>query len=276
MFDIPIDDTTFFKHWASLGINDIAGVIGKWVDKIFLLYLLAPGDFALFFNGSFEIPLFGLLISVVGSVMLIEMSKDFSSTAKIKQLFMESFRILSLVVFPLFLFFLFFRNELFAVIFKHKYDASVPIFLISILILPVRINNYSSILQYYQQGNKIMYGSLLDICIAIILMISLYPLFGTRGVAMGIVISTYCQQGYYLWQSARVLHTDILSLIPIKALLILFMIMLLLFTCLYYSLFKFTIEARLITGMIATTIIIIASLVLYFTKKQLNNNGLAA
>ncbi len=268
------DDKVYFKHWIYLGLNDVTGVVSRWIDKLLLIYLLTAADFALFFNGSFEIPLFGLLISVVGSVMLIEMSNNTSTKEKVMQLFKESFNLLSSIVFPLFLFLLFFRTELFAIIFKHKYDASIPIFLISIFILPLRINNYSSILQYYQQGNKIMHGSLLDICLALLLMVLLYPLLGTRGVALAIVIATYCQVWYYLWQSAKVLHTNILSLIPVKALTLSFTVMLLLYACLYYTLYKFTIEARLITGMIVTTIVVLVSLYFYFTKKTLNVNGL--
>lgn len=61
------DNKNFLKHWTYMGINDILGIIAKWIDKVFLLYLLTSADFAVFFNGSFEIPLFGLLISAAGS-----------------------------------------------------------------------------------------------------------------------------------------------------------------------------------------------------------------
>ena len=58
-YELVTDDKKFAKHWTYVGVNDILGIISKWIDKIFLLYLLTPADFALFFNGSFEIPLFG-------------------------------------------------------------------------------------------------------------------------------------------------------------------------------------------------------------------------
>ncbi|MEO6330035.1 MAG: oligosaccharide flippase family protein [Ginsengibacter sp.] len=270
----PLNDNRYFKHWVFLGFNDITGVLSRWIDKLLLVYLLTPAEFALFFNGSFEIPLFGLLVSVAGSVMLIEISKSLSAKTKVIHLFTESFRLLSLIVFPLFLFLLFFRTELFAVIFKNKYDASIPIFLISIFILPIRINNYGSILQYYQQGNKIMAGSVLDIGVAIILMILLYPFFGTGGIALAIVTATYCQVFYYMWQSAKVLHTAILSLIPIKALTVTFLITLVLYACLYYSLYKVADNVKLLAAVIATGIFISIGLYLYFSKKRSITYGL--
>lgn len=266
-------DKVFLKHWAYLGMNDISGVLAKWIDKLFLLYLLTASDFAVFFNGSFEIPLFGLLISVVGSVLLIDISGNISAKEKVIKIFNEGFRMLSFIVFPLFLFLFFFRVELFAIIFNHKYDASIPIFLISIFILPVRINNYSSILQCYSFGNKILNGSVLDICIILILMFLLYPVMGTKGVALAIVTGTYCQAFYYLWQSAKVLNTDILSLVPLKFLSVIFVTMLILFTVLHYSLYKTTNGIKLVSGMVATVIIILTGVYLYFSKKHFTPYG---
>ena len=273
-YELVTDDKKFAKHWSYVGVNDILGIISKWIDKIFLLYLLTPADFALFFNGSFEIPLFGLLVSVIGSVMLIEISKTISTKERVMHLFKESFRLLSVIVFPLFFFLLFFRTELFAVIFKNKYDPSIPIFLICIFILPIRINNYVTVLQYYQHGNKIMAGSVLDICIAIILMILLYPVLGTSGIALAIVLATYCQALYYLWQSAKVLHTDILSLIPVKALFRTFILMLLLYACLYYSLDRAAYILKIVVAIILTMLIILTGLYLHFSKKHSNTYGL--
>jgi O-antigen/teichoic acid export membrane protein len=264
----PSSDQKFLRHWIYLGVNDISGVLARWIDKLFLLYLLTAADFAIFFNGSFEIPLFGLLISVVGSILLIDISGNIADKTKVVKIFNEGFRILSIIVFPLFLFLFFFREELFAIVFNHKYDASIPIFVISIFILPVRINNYSSILQCYSYGNKILTGSVLDIFIITILMLLLYPIMGTRGVALSIVIGTYCQALYYLWQSAKVLNTDILSLIPLKNLLVTLVIFLVLFAGLYFGLNNTSDEIRLIAGSIATIIFVCAALYWYFSKKR--------
>lgn len=268
-----LSDRTFSRHWIFLGLNDIFGVLAKWMDKLFLLYLLTTSDFAIFFNGSFEVPLFGLLVSVVGSILLIDISGNIAAKEKVVKIFNEGFRILSIIVFPLFLFLFFFSNELFAIIFKHKYDPSIPIFVISIFILPVRINNYSSILQCYSSGNKILTGSVLDIIIISILILTLYPAMGTKGVALAIVIGTYCQAFYYLWQSAKLLNTKILFLIPLKLLAVRFGILLLIFGIVYFASYKLSVEVRLITGTIFTAVIILISLYFYFTKKHLTEYG---
>ena len=263
------DDKIFFKHWAYLGVNDIAGVIARWVDKIFLLYLLSPANFALFFNGSFEIPLFGVMVSVVGSIMLIEISKNIAHKSKIVSLFNSSFLLLSGIVFPLFFFLLFYNAELFSVVFKDRYNASIPIFIISIFILPMRINSYSVILQCFSRGEKIMLGSIIDICIAIILMLILYPLMGTKGIALSIVISTYCQAFYYLFQSAKVLNKKIFELVPVKFILLNFTILLMIFAVIYFSFRNTGVYVSLGIGLLALVTCIIFE-VLFFLKRNFN------
>jgi len=259
------------KHWGYLGLNEIFGIISKWIDKIFLLYLVSASDFAIFFNGSFEIPLFGLLISVAGSFMLIEFSENLQLKSRIVDIFKENFIILSGIVFPLFFFLLFFREEIFSFAFKNKYNASVPIFAISILILPLRINNYSAILQCFSEGKKIMAGSLIDIILALALMIILYPLMGSRGIVLSIVISTYCQSFYFLWHSAKVLNVKVYSLLPLKNLAKKFLTLLALYFIMSLWLNHFSIILKLAVGALLTSITVIAgtwSYVKTFFKKN--------
>jgi O-antigen/teichoic acid export membrane protein len=251
-------------------MNDTLGVISKWMDKVFLIYLLTATDFAIFFNGSFEIPLFGLLVSVTGSFLLIEISGNILQTDKIIKLFKESFKILSSITFPLFFFLFFFREELFSLVFKDKYNASLPIFTISIFILPLRINNYSVILQCFSQGKKILWGSLLDIAFALILMMTLYPAMGTKGIALAVVIATYCQVLFYLWHSAKTLHTSIFQIVPLQKLALKFFIMLLLYVGLSFILSGMALKLKLMAGFIFTVIVVISGMMQYrkfFFKK---------
>jgi O-antigen/teichoic acid export membrane protein len=270
------DEKHFLKHWGYLGLNEILGVTSKWIDKVFLLYLLTASDFAVFFNGSFEIPLFGLLISVAGSFMLIEFSENIQLKNKIIALFNESFSLLSSIVFPLFFFLFFFREEIFAFVFKNKYHDSVPIFAIGIFILPLRINNFSVILQCFSQGKKVMLGSLIDIIIAIVLMIILYPFMGMKGIVLSIVISTYCQVLYYLWHSAKILHVTIWKLVPLQKLLLKFLILLALYFIIFLLLAHFSIIIKIIVGVLFTSLLIVAGLWSYlktFFKKDYGKDG---
>jgi len=262
--NLTLANNQFLSHWGFLGLNDSLGVLAKWIDKLFLLYLLTAAEFAVFFNGSIEIPLFGLLVGVTGNFLAIEISANLRNSRTIIELYKQSFHVLSNIVFPLFLFLFFFREDLFSLAFEEKYNASLPIFVISIFILPLRINSYSVILQCLSQGKRVLFGSLLDLSIAIILMAVLYPLLGTKGVALSVVISTYCQSYYYLWHSSKLLNTTVLHLLPLKKLGIRFLKIFAFYLVLSFALYNFSESYRLIAAIPITAGIVILGLIKYF------------
>lgn len=270
-----INETKFLFHWGYLGMSDTLAVISKWLDKAFLLYFLTAADFAVFFNGSFEIPIFSLLISVTGNFLLIEISQNTQLTHKIIKLYRESFNMLSIIVFPLFFFLFFFRTELFSFAFNDKYNASLPIFVISVFIIPLRINNYTVILQCFAEGKKVLLGSVLDIIVAMACMLTLYPVMGARGIALSIVISTLCQAVYYLWHSAIVLKTSFSELVPLKKLLLKFVITGLLYFGLSLVLSGSQNLTKLLVAMLFTGLIFSAGVYQYITSffnKEITNN----
>jgi O-antigen/teichoic acid export membrane protein len=247
----------FMSHWVHLGLNDVVGVLAKWIDKIVIIYLLTPKEFAVFFNGTYEIPLFSLIISSVSNISIIEMTNNKRSLQKLSQLFKQNFLLLSKLVFPAFFFFLFFGNDIFDLLFQRKYQASVPIFLISLLILPVRINDYTILLQCLKKGNYIFRGALLDIVLAVVLMALLYPLLGMRGVALATVVSTYIQATYYVYFSAKFLNLKIISLIPALEIIKSFIIYSIMFGTLFYFLQEANYLTRLIISGIVTVLVVV-------------------
>ncbi len=257
------------QHWFFIGLNEVIGVVAKWLDKLLLIYFLAPAEFAIFFNGSIEIPLFGIIISVIGSIMLVEIAKNLTQKEKVIQKFRESFLLLSNIVFPLFWFFFYFGAEVFHVVFNHRYDASIPIFSLAIFIIPVRVTHYASILQCYHKGQIIVMGSLLDILIALALMPVFYFLMGIKGIALAIVISTYIQSVFYLHHSARALQTKIYALLPIKSLVSRFLFFFFLIGIFSYLLQNKNDLETLIYSMLLVSITITLSLYFYFIDHKL-------
>ena len=111
----------------------------------------------------------------------------------------------------------------------------------------------------------------MDILIAIILMITLYPLMGTKGVALSIVISTYCQSFYYLWHSSKILNTSILQILPLKKLVIRFLKTLAFYTALFFLLSAFSMSARIIIAILLTALMVMFGMIKYF-RTYFNNS----
>lgn len=261
--------TLSLRQWWFIGFTDAIGILAKWMDKLLLVYFLTPAEFAIFFNGSIEIPLFGIGISVIGSLLLVEIAKDLSNREANLQLFRSTFLLLSAIVFPLFWFLLFARYEIFHVVFGNKYNSSIEIFLLCLLIIPVRITHYSAILQNYNKAKVILKGALLDIVIALAAMPLLYYTMGVKGVALAIVFSTYIQSYYYLYQSARVLHTRVVGLVPLKPLLLRFLFWAAAYALLFNSIRHWQDEKTLLFSFVFTAAAIASGLLLYFKNDSL-------
>lgn len=252
----------FTEHWLYVGVYDVMGIVSKWADKLILVYILSASEFAVFFNGSIEIPLFGILTSVTGSYMMLYISKQESDSSRILNIFRQTFVSLSAVVFPLFFFFFFFRYEVFTFLFGNAYREAVPIFAVSLLVIPLRINNYTSILQCFSKGKIVAIGSLIDLVVAIVLVFILYKWMGMPGAALAMVLSTLVQSVYYLYKSAAVLNTTVLQLIPWKKLLINLLFSGLVFYVLSFALQRTDIKILLAAGAFSVSAV---AAILYFT-----------
>ncbi len=273
--DVTTDKSTILpkqlnRQWLYLGLNDVAGVIFKWLDKWVILYFISVTQFAIYFNGSYEIPVFGLMLSAAGSVMLVEMSRQNTAIAeKAKTLFKSSSLLLSSIVFPSFCFLFFYHSEFFTVIFSAKYAAAIPVFLISIFILPVRITNYTAVLQVYNRTDLILKGAVLDLIVAIVLMIILYPLLQLKGLALSFVLSTYIQAGYYLWHTGKLIDKKINYFFPFKNLIFIMSVSILVTGIGYFISRNFSTAVNLSSGIIVCLFVILTLLYnFYRTNKK--------
>ena len=204
--------------WLHLGIYDISQNMFTWVDKFIISLVLLPSLSAIYYNGSMNIPFLPLLLSAAGSAILIQLSTSNKSTATndLIKLMNQSGRVLSSIVFPIFCFMLVFRYELVIGLFSIKYSEAVPIFAISLLVLPLRAYSFTTALQKLHKGAILNIGGIADLLIACSLMYPLYQLIGLPGVALSFVISTYLQAAFYLFYSAKALSCNMLSLVPLR------------------------------------------------------------
>jgi O-antigen/teichoic acid export membrane protein len=207
--------------WLQLGINDVITVLFRWADKFILSLILAKELFAVYFNGSAEIPFLPILFSAVSSAAVQHWANNHvaqESQNKIPILHYSA-RILSSIMFPLFFFFIFFNEAFLTIVFSAKYVSAIGIFVCTQLVLPIRAYPFTALLQSEHRGDIINKGAMIDFVMACILMYPLYLLLGLPGVALSFVISTYWQAAYYLQQTAKLIKVPITDLVPFRILL---------------------------------------------------------
>ena len=98
----------------------------------------------------------------------------------------------------------------------------------------------------------------MDISLAVVLMITLYPVMGSRGIALAIVIATWCQVIYYLWQSKSVLKVSIAQLVPVKKLVVKFLLLLTIYLLLSLLLRNLPMATSLSVAAVATAVAVAA------------------
>ncbi len=211
--------------WFHLGLYDNVQNLSLWIDKFAISLLFTSGVSAVYFNGSQNIPFIPLLIGAAGNAILIQLAGGNVSSEKEQTvaLMNQSGRVLSCIVFPVFFFLLAYSHELFAIIFP-RYEASVPIFIASLFILPVRAYNFTTVLQRMHKGAIINKGAIGEILLAILLMYPLYMWLGLPGLALSFVVSTYLQAAYYVSQTGKLLQVSAWQLLPVSNWLVKFVV----------------------------------------------------
>jgi O-antigen/teichoic acid export membrane protein len=206
------------------GVNDTLQILTKWMDKLLLIVILTSSDYAVYFNGTYEIPLIGMGLSAFQTIIITQSAKPESTDESNIQLFKSSSLFMSAILFPLFSLCFLFSNEIITLLFSSRYTESAGLFAISALLIPMRICNYTVLLQLKSKGKTILMGSIIDGAAAVVLMIILYPYFGLKGLALAVVLATYIQAAFYLVEIKKIYSTSFDKLIDFKKLFLRFAI----------------------------------------------------
>jgi len=168
-------------------------LLTKQIDKMIISTYFTPEIFAIFAIGSTEIPIIGTLRNSVFGVLHPEIMKlNFQKQkAEIIKLFSGSTRKMAIIIFPIITFFFFFAKDFLNILYTDNYNDSIIIFRIYLLITPLRIVNYSLLLQAASKTNFLLYRSILVLVLNTILNIILVKTIGIIGPALATVIVTY-------------------------------------------------------------------------------------
>ena len=256
------DLRTIRSLWLHLGLYDVLQVLFSWIDKFIISIILIAPVSAIYYNGSQTIPVLPLLLSAAGSAVLIQLAEA-NKEDEIQDIISsmnQSGRLLSCIVFPVFFYLFLFRAELFQVVLTDKYIPSIPVFAMSVLVLPVKAYSFTTVLQRLHKGAVINAGAVADLVLACVLMYPLYVWLGLPGVALSLVISTYLQAAFYLFWSAKLLKINPLRLIPYVNWLVKLIVFSFVLIVIHYAGNKyFTREISLILGGVVMAILISGS-----------------
>ncbi len=203
--------------WRDMALYDLVQQSGRYLDKAIVGLLVSPALSAVYFNGAQEVPFLPLLLGAASSAFFHSAADVSEEPVEEKaRLLRATGRLLSAFVFPLFWFLMLGKTEIFTLVFGPKYAASVSIFAMTTLMLPLRAYPFSAMLQHLRQGKWVLWGAVGDLLFASTLGLGLYYVLGLPGIALAFTVSTACMCAFYTWKTMSLTGLKLTQLFPLR------------------------------------------------------------
>lgn len=175
------------------GFASAIGAFSVQIDKLLVSVLGTTDEFAIYVNGAIEIPLIGVITGSIAVVLMGELSNAIKRGDMVRaaQLLSTAASNVALIIFPMMIYLLINAELFITLLFSQKFSQSAVPFTIYLLLLPIRIVVFGSILISLGKTNIILLRSVIEVIANLILSVMLYKEFGYLGVAAATVAVTY-------------------------------------------------------------------------------------
>lgn len=209
------------KYAVPLGLAGMLGTIMLQTNKIVVSAMCTPEEFANYVNGAIEIPLIGVITGSISSVILVDMTKYIYNEDKPKalELFKKAAVRSAGILLPVMVFLLTVGKPFIVTLYSEKYLESVIPFYIYLLVIPIRIVNYGSALMALGQSKAILYRSIFDLIVNLLLSVLFVHLWGYLGAAIATVVTLYIWTiPYNLYKIGKGFDVKFWETLPLKEL----------------------------------------------------------
>ena len=181
------------KYCVPLGLSAMLGTISVQLDQVIVSSMCSPEQYAVYANGTMEIPIIGMITGSIASIILVEMRKSVveGNTHSALEMFRKAALRSSPILIPVMIFLLCMAKPFIEVIYSSKYVDSIDTFRIYLLMLPARIVYYSSALLAFGLTRVVLFRSALSLMFNAILSIILVHFFGYFGAIISFIIVLY-------------------------------------------------------------------------------------
>jgi O-antigen/teichoic acid export membrane protein len=188
------------KYSLPLGLSSIVGTLTYQLDRIVITAMFTTRDYAVYANGATEIPLVGVIAGSVMTVVTPEFVRLYHAGAseEIVRLWHSATRKVAFLFFPMTTFLMAFSGSLIALLFSRRYLESTPLFQVYLLLMPLRITVYGSVLMAAGESSLILTAAAGTLLMNAALIYPLIKLLGMPGAAWSTVAATYALGAWQL------------------------------------------------------------------------------
>ncbi len=201
-----------------LGLATFAGTISQRLDQVLVSARCPPEVFAVYRNGSMEIPLVGMITGAITSVVMVDYARYYRDNhiAGIVSLIHRAMTKSALILLPMMVFLLCVAPDLMCFLFGEDYrDSSIP-FRVFLLLLPVRTITFGAVLQATGKSHHVLVAAVLMLAVNASLGWFAIGWIGPFvGAALASVVATYFACVPYLMRAIRsTLHVSFREMFP--------------------------------------------------------------
>jgi O-antigen/teichoic acid export membrane protein len=175
--------------------------------------------YAVYAVGAIEIPLVGLLQASVNDVLFPEVVRLHRQGQRdaLLRVWQTAIARTALVLFPAFFLLMLISRDLIVLLFSAKYQGSVLIFRVYLLLIPLRLTTFGLLLRAAGRTKYDLWGSLCALAANVGLGLLLLNLIGISGPAWATVLSLLVLVAFLLAMTSRHLCFRLRDLLPWKA-----------------------------------------------------------
>lgn len=206
------------KVGLPLGITGVLAASYTYLAGFFVSNMFNTEDFAIYRNGSFEIPFLGIIATSVASILTPQFANLLAEGKREEVARMKTLSIseVAAISYPIIIVILFFAKDLVVLYLSEKYVESTPIFFLYTLILFIRVCSWEDVLTGSGKTGVILRSYILYFIANSLLVFVFIHLFGLIGAAIASVICIYILAYVLLNSTARYLGVRFTQLIDFR------------------------------------------------------------
>ena len=203
-------------YGVPLALTGLAGKFAFQFDRIVVSREFSPALFAVYAVGAVELPIAVIVQQSINSVLVPALTRHFAAgdISGMAALWRRAIRRTSLILLPVFVFFMLTADATVLVLFGSAYEQSADVFRVYLLLVPLRVATYGLITQAIGRTRVNLTASIvLLVCNAILVLVLVGPL-DLLGPAVGTVAATYVMSAFYLLRLRGILRLPVGALFP--------------------------------------------------------------
>jgi O-antigen/teichoic acid export membrane protein len=204
------------RYSFPIGLASYIGVIGRQIDKYMISAFFAPSHFAVYSRGAMEVPLvkdvtYSLNAMTMPQYVTAHKNKD---TKKFIQLMHGNMDKIAKLNFGVFAFLFFEAKIVMEILYTKEYVSATPIFQTYLILLLLGITVYGMIPRVTGRTRQLTLATVITVLTNIAVSLSLIPLLGPIGAALGTIIGSICYAAFLLYCATKDLNVSWKFIMP--------------------------------------------------------------